>query len=62
MLMMHRPNTTELNEKGEGLCCVCRRKFGIEELNLCNGCDRWMCKAHTTRVRGIVVCTKCANK
>lgn len=32
--MMHRPNTTELNEKGEGLCCVCRRKFGIEEERL----------------------------
>ena len=37
-------NTYELNENGQALCCVCRRKKDFSELETCGVCERWVCR------------------
>ena len=62
---MARPNTTTLNENGDGLCGVCKRKFRITSLELCSCCDKWCCSSHRSkskRITGAYVCSSCKSK
>ena len=54
-------NSYDLNESGEALCCICRRKFSLSDLYLCPGCERWVCKNHAKKCRGVLVCERCAK-
>ena len=59
---MSSANTRELNENGEGLCNVCKRKFKIQTLELCMCCDKWCCTSHRGRskkISGAYICSNC---
>lgn len=56
-------NSDTLNENGEALCCVCKRKFSISELYLCDYCDKWVCTSHLKKgTLGGKMCENCAQK
>ncbi len=52
-------NTTTLDEKGYGLCCICHRKLFISEIESCFYCDKWVCKEHKVKSQGRTLCAKC---
>lgn len=59
---MSRPNTTVMNENGDGLCGVCKRKFSGTALELCMCCDKWCCPSHrkkSKRISGAYICSNC---
>lgn len=61
---MARPNTTTLNENGEGLCGVCKRKFSSSSLESCCYCGKWCCSSHRSRSKKAVggyVCSACKS-
>lgn len=55
-------NTTVLNEKGSGLCGICRKKFFISDLKMCSSCDKWVCREHTIRYKGLELCARCYSE
>lgn len=60
-------SSKQLDEHGYALCCVCRRKFFLRELEeQCEFCGNWFCKdcaMPTPKGHGFgKVCKKCYNK
>ena len=54
-------NSCNLNENGDALCSICRRKFSINDLYNCDYCGKWVCKNHAKRKNGVTICEKCAK-
>lgn len=39
-------NSKDLDEHGYALCCVCRKKFSLSDLeDKCEFCGRWFCRS-----------------
>lgn len=60
-------NSYELDEYGYALCCSCRRKYRIGDLEeQCGICNRWFCKfcaKPTPQGHGSgKICKNCYNK
>lgn len=51
--------TTHLDERGYGLCCVCRKKFFISDLYLCDCCDKFVCTTHKKKYKNLNICLSC---
>lgn len=57
-----RANSNTLNENGEALCCVCRRKKPLSDLSNCDYCGKWVCREHVKRgPLGGKICERCAK-
>lgn len=60
-------NSNELNEYGYALCCVCRKKFFLRDLeDQCGICGKWFCHNCAKPVpkgHGYgTICKKCYTK
>lgn len=49
-----------VNENGDVKCCICHKKFALQDSLDCAICGRFVCKNCSERVRGYgIVCKKC---
>ncbi len=58
-------NTREVNEYGQALCCVCRKKKEFNELENCIECGRMVCKDCCSYQRQFpfgYICRTCQRK
>lgn len=57
-----RVNSDTLNERGEALCYICKRKKSLPELYNCDYCGKWVCKVHIKKgPLGGKICERCAK-
>ena len=59
-------NSYDVNEGGQALCCVCRKKKSFSELaDKCTDCGRWVCKECSSYQRQLpfgYICKNCQKK
>lgn len=55
--------TYDVSEDGKCRCSVCRKVFELSDVHSCSYCDKWICKYHAKKIRGVegYVCPKCYN-
>lgn len=57
-------NSTSVDEDGNVLCTVCKRKHSIANVEACTYCSKWVCRMHrrkSTAVEGYV-CDFCRQR
>lgn len=57
-------NTYQLNDRGQALCCVCRKKKEFDELETCSVCGKWVCKNCSSYQKQFpfgYICKRCQN-
>lgn len=54
-------NSESVDEDGNVLCAVCKRKFFIGDVEACSYCGKWVCRMHRRRSSAVegFVCDFC---